>query len=171
MRRVGDGSPALRKTGMFRGEVRTSRVTGPSSSCVPWCTRSLRLLPHFGLDPSSPLLLFEKIHGENAIAFRKFRPLGIRNVIVREGSSHRLRVDPRPTCSRAYASPVALPRSSQGSLPARAGSPLAGRVSHPLDDEIEISWSHRKPSNPNRPAEPGRTELPIPTPSLHRLRG
>jgi len=26
----------------------------------------------------------------------------------------------------------------------------------------EISWSHRKPSNPNRPAEPGRTECPIP---------
>jgi hypothetical protein len=33
---VGDGSPALRKTGMCRGEARASQVTGPSSSCVPW---------------------------------------------------------------------------------------------------------------------------------------
>ena len=33
---VGDGSPALRKTGMRRGEARASQVTGPSSSCVPW---------------------------------------------------------------------------------------------------------------------------------------
>jgi len=32
-----------------------------------------------GYGPSSPLLLFEKIYGEAAIAFRKFRPLGIRN--------------------------------------------------------------------------------------------
>ena len=33
---VGDGSPALRETGMGRGEARASQVTGPSSSCVPW---------------------------------------------------------------------------------------------------------------------------------------
>jgi hypothetical protein len=33
---VGDGSPALRQTGMCRGEARASQVTGPSSSCVPW---------------------------------------------------------------------------------------------------------------------------------------
>src|SRR4030095_4068479 len=33
---VGDGSPALRKTGVCRGEARASQVTGPSSSCVPW---------------------------------------------------------------------------------------------------------------------------------------
>jgi hypothetical protein len=42
---------------------------------------------------------------------------------------------PRPTRSRAYASPIALPRPSPGSLPARAGSPLAGRDLHPLDDK------------------------------------
>ena len=30
---------------------------------------------------------------------------------------------------------ASLPRPSPGSLPARAGSPLTGRVSHPLDDE------------------------------------
>src|SRR5262249_60303439 len=33
---VGDGSPALRETGLGRGEARASQVTGPSSSCVPW---------------------------------------------------------------------------------------------------------------------------------------
>src|SRR5262249_38230413 len=33
---VGDGSPALRHTGVYRGEARASQVTGPSSSYVPW---------------------------------------------------------------------------------------------------------------------------------------
>ena len=32
-----------------------------------------------GLDPSSPLLLFEKIYGEIATAFTENRTLGIRN--------------------------------------------------------------------------------------------
>ena len=80
-----------------------------------------------GLDLSSPLLLFEKIHGEAVIAFTQNRTLGIRNGIAFEAKY------PRPTRSRAYASPIPLPRPSQGSLPARAGSPLAGRNSHPLD--------------------------------------
>ena len=31
----------------------------------------------------------------------------------------------------------------------------------------EISWRHRNPSNPNRPAEPGRTEVPILPESLN----
>ncbi len=82
-----------------------------------------------GLALASPLLLFEKIHGENAIAFRKFRSLGIRKVIV-FGATY-----PRPTRSRAYASPISLPRPSPGSLPARAGSPLAGQISHLLDSK------------------------------------
>ena len=33
---VGDGSPALRYTGICRGEARASQVTRPSSSCVLW---------------------------------------------------------------------------------------------------------------------------------------
>src|SRR5919108_623479 len=32
---VGDGSPALRQTGIGRGEARASQVSGPSSSSVP----------------------------------------------------------------------------------------------------------------------------------------
>ncbi len=75
-----------------------------------------------GYDPSSPLLLFEKIYGEVAIAFAQNRTLGFRKVIVFEATY------PRPTRSRTYASPISLPRPSQGSLPARAGSPLAGRA-------------------------------------------
>src|SRR5262249_22590467 len=33
---VGDGAPALRQTGIDRGEARASQVTGPSSASVPW---------------------------------------------------------------------------------------------------------------------------------------
>ena len=85
-----------------------------------------------GYDPSSPLPLFERIHGEAVVAFRENRTLGIRNVIAFEAAT------PRLTRSRAYASPISLPRPSQGSLPARAGSPLAGRDSHPLDDDSKF---------------------------------
>jgi hypothetical protein len=56
------------------------------------------------------------------------------------------------------ASPDPLPGPSQGSLPAQAGSPLAGRDSHPLDGESKV---HRViaflPSL--RPALPGRTPV------------
>ena len=41
---------------------------------------------------------------------------------------------PWPTRSHAYASPRPFLTPSQGLLPARAGSPFAGWVSHPLDD-------------------------------------
>jgi len=97
--------------------MRASQVSGPSSSRVPWSTTppgaylplpmAVRsLLPSGDLRPWAPGNIFLSwLHG------------------------------PRPTRSRTYASPGALPRPSQGSLPTRAGSPLAGRVSHPLDDE------------------------------------
>ena len=62
---------------------------------------------------------------------------------------------PWPTRSHAYASPTTFLGSSQGLLPAQAGSPLAGRVLHPLDDRrsfmklshphslsTRIAWSH-----------------------------
>ena len=53
--------------------------------------------------------------------------------------------NPRPTRSRTYASPNPLPSPAQGSLPARAGSPLAGRVSHPLDDKQGFMKSSHTP--------------------------
>ncbi len=87
-----------------------------------------RLLPHFGLDLSSPLLLFEKIHGEAVIAFAQNRTLGIRNNIAFEA------ITPRPTRSRAYASPASLPKTvarlttgSGGLTPGRAGFAPAGQ--------------------------------------------
>jgi len=52
---------------------------------------------------------------------------------------------PRPTRSYAYASPAFLPRPSQGLLPTRAGSPFAGRVSHPLDDQQSFMESSHPP--------------------------
>ena len=62
---------------------------------------------------------------------------------------------PRPTRSRAYASTHPSPETLQGSLPVRAGSPLTGRVSHPLDDvrgfpELIASFIPPWPAGPGR---------------------
>ena len=109
-----------------------------------------------GYDPSLPLLLFEKIHGEAAIAFTENRTLGIRNEYSFRGhvpTAHTL------ACLR-FADPVTetvarLTTGSGGLTPGRAGFAPAGQ-------RIEISWSHRNSSNPNPPAEPGRTVSLIP---------
>jgi len=104
-------------TGSSRGETRASQVPGPSSSCVPWSNTppgaSLpspipvrSLLPSGRMKPSAP-----------GISFLSWLHC------------------PRPTRSRTYASPHRVTaKTAQGSLPARVDSPLAGRVSHPLDD-------------------------------------
>jgi hypothetical protein len=114
---VGDGSPALRKTGMGRGEARASQVPGPSSSYVPWSYTP----PDTGL--SSPAVRRDRCSLQ---------------VIQHPGHPGRLEVSgphaPWPARSHTYASPRSFLAPSQGLLPARAGSPLAGRVSHPLDD-------------------------------------
>jgi hypothetical protein len=80
-----------------------------------------------GCDPSSPLLLFEKIYAEVAFAFAHNRTLDIRNDIAFEAKN------PRPTRSRAYASPASLPKTvarlatgSDGLTPGRAGFAPAG---------------------------------------------
>jgi hypothetical protein len=52
---------------------------------------------------------------------------------------------PWPARSHAYASPMPFLTPSQGWLPARAGSPLAGRVSHPQDDEQHFMEDVRPP--------------------------
>ena len=146
------GSPRQRPTSMQELVLNRPRVllqtrsaseTGHRLSERPVRSRNGKDLPGYwavlflravvqhpaGLDPALPLLLFEKIYGRTAIAFAKNRTLGIRNAIVFEATN------PRPTRSRAYASPISLPRPSPGSLPARAGSPLAGQVSHLRDDK------------------------------------
>jgi len=52
---------------------------------------------------------------------------------------------PRPARSHAYASQAPLLGSAPGLLPARAGSPLAGRDSHPLDDEQSFMETSHPP--------------------------
>ena len=117
---VGDGSPALRETGMCRGEARASQVMGPSSSYVPWSNTPP------DTPPSSPrrrfrrgMLLPSSTTGPSASG--KTRGFGA--------------AFPWPARSSAYASPAVSPRPAQGWLPARAGSPLAGQDAHLLDDK------------------------------------
>ncbi len=120
------GSPSDR---ISRGGTRTSQVTGPSSSYVPWCNTSP------DSTPPSPLL-FEKLSGEINIAFTENRTLGIRNA-----HSFRSHV---PTahalaCLR-FADLVTeivarLTTGSGGLTPGRAGFAPAGR-------QIEISRRH-----------------------------
>jgi|GEM_PF-3096956 len=133
--RVGDGAPVLRPTGVCRGEVRTSRVPGLSSF-----ERTVVQHPA-GHEPLLALTSRGEVHGETVVAFTQHRTLGIRNAIDFEATL------PRPIRSRADASPTALPRPSQGSRPAWAGSPLAGRDSHPLDN----TRSFMKASHPPIP--------------------
>ena len=127
---VGEGSPDSPSLRKLSRKARASQVPGPSSSCVPWSETPP------GAVRSSPIS-----HGATAVAFRQKNTLGTRNEIVFEATN------PRPTRSRAYASPAASPRPSQGSLPARAGSPLARRVSHPLDD-VRSSMESSQPPFP-----------------------
>ena len=113
--------------------MRASRVTGPSSSGVPWCNTppdSTLPRPYFSLRRSAD--------GSSSPSRKRERSASGTNIVFE--ATH-----PRPTRSRAYASPASLPRPSQGSLPARAGSPLTGRVSHPLDDERNFMESSHPP--------------------------
>ena len=52
---------------------------------------------------------------------------------------------PRPARLHVYASRVLFPRPAQGLLPAQAGSPLAGRDWHPLDDKRSFMKSSHPP--------------------------
>ena len=125
---VGDiSTPAPRAPALSRGETRGSQVPGPSSSCVPWSSTppgattprplSVRsLLPSGDLMPWAPGNIFLSwLHG------------------------------PRPTRSRAYASPKSVTVSGARLATGRAGSPFAGRVSHPLDDKQGFMESSHPP--------------------------
>jgi hypothetical protein len=127
---VGDGSPALRTTGMGRGEARASQVPGPSSAYVPWSNTP----PDTGL--SSPAIRRDRCFLQG---------------MQHPGHPGRGEVAgphaPWPARSHPSASPRPFLAPSPGVLPARAGSPLAGRVSHPLDD----AQSFMKASDPPIP--------------------
>jgi len=108
--------------GFLRGEARASQVTGPSSSCVLWSNTP---------PDTSPLHAQEKkhLHAGVVVAFDEIQ------LSRHPGSIGFGAAVPRPARSHAYASLIPFLASAQGLLPARAGSPLAGRISHPLDDE------------------------------------
>ena len=102
-------------------------MPGPSSSCVPWSKTPPGATAPRPLSVRSP-----SSSGE----VKPWTP---------GKTNHFVATYPRPTRSRAYASPNPLPSPAQGSLPARAGSPLAGRVSHPLDDQQGFMKSSHTP--------------------------
>ncbi len=81
-----------------------------------------------GLDRSSPLLLFEKIYGVVAIAFGKFRPLGIRSKDNFRGHSPTAHTLAYLRFADLVTGTVArLATGSGGLTPGRAGFAPAGR--------------------------------------------
>ena len=77
--------------------------------------------------------------GAVAVAFRRSHTLGTRKHVSFVATY------PRPTRSRAYASPKSVTVSGARLATGRAGSPFAGRVSHPLDDEQGFMKSSHTP--------------------------
>lgn len=125
---VGDDSPALRKTGISRGEARASQVTGPSSSYV------LRSNTPPDMAPSLP---------NNAAGYYCLRcktALSASGKMIGFGAAV-----PRPARSHTYASPTPSLGSAQGLLLTRVGSPLARQDSHLLDDERSFMVASQPP--------------------------
>ena len=95
-----------------------------------------------GYDLASPLLLFEKIYGEAAIAFTKNRTLGIRNKDSFRGHNPTAHTLARLRFADLVTETVARLATGSGGLTlGRAGFAPAGQ-------RIEISWSHRSPPIP-----------------------
>jgi hypothetical protein len=125
---VGDDSPALRKTGMSRGEARASQVTRPSSSDV------LRSNTPPDRTPSWPT------HAEGYGCLRCQTARSASGKMIGFGAAV-----PRPARSHADASPTPSLGSAQGLLLARVGSPLARQDSHLLDDERNFMIASQPP--------------------------
>ena len=119
--------PAPHKPALSRGETRGSQVPGPSSSCVPWSTT-----PPGAYRPSPIsrcgrccLQASQYLGHPETYFFRGYLP-----------TAHSL------ACLRfAESVTVSVARLATG----RAGSPLAGRVSHPLDDKQGFMKSSHTP--------------------------
>ena len=125
---VGDGSPALRQTGMCRGEARASQVSGPSSSCVLWSNTPPDMRPSSPCDAGA-IVAFA--------VFQHARHPGRVEVSGPQSHGPHVRMPPhRKPC---------LPRPAPGLLPAQAGSPLAGQVSHLLDDKQSFMEASHPP--------------------------
>jgi len=124
----GDDVPALRQTGSPEERQGPPRLRGhPLHTCRGVTLRRTRpRLAHFSVRSAmerstSPSRKTERSASGMNIVFEAKKP--------------------RPTRSRAYASPISLPRPSQGSLPARAGLPLAAQVLHLQDDKRNLMES------------------------------
>ena len=120
-------TPAPHKPALSRGETRGSQVPGPSSSCVPWSST-----PPGAYRPSPIsrcgrccLQAISYLGHPETYSFRGYLP-----------TAHSL------ACLRfAESVTVSGARLATG----RAGSPLAGRVSHPLDDKQGFMKSSHTP--------------------------
>jgi hypothetical protein len=114
---VGDHAPALRKTGMGRGEARASQVTGPSSACVPWSNTPPDTTPY---SPSSCR--------ESLLPSMKSSTLGIREGYRFRGRNPTARtfVCLRIAC-RVSTTGARLATGSGGLTLGRAGFAPAGR--------------------------------------------
>ena len=120
-------TPAPHKPALSRGETRGSQVPGPSSSCVPWSST-----PPGAYRPSPIsrcgrccLQAISYLGHPETYFFRGYLP-----------TAHSL------ACLRfAESVTVSGARLATG----RAGSPLAGRVSHPLDDKQGFMKSSHTP--------------------------
>ena len=109
-------TPAPHKPALSRGETRGSQVPGPSSSCVPWSST-----PPGAYRPSPIsrcgrccLQASQYLGHPETCFFRGYLP-----------TAHSL------ACLH-FAESVTVPGARLAT--GRAGSPFAGRVSHPLDD-------------------------------------
>ena len=120
-------TPAPHKPALSRGETRGSQVPGPSSSCVPWSST-----PPGAYRPSPIsrcgrccLQATQYLGHPETYSFRGYLP-----------TAHSL------ACLRfAESVTVSGARLATG----RAGSPFAGRVSHPLDDKQGFMKSSHTP--------------------------
>ena len=120
-------TPAPHKPALSRGETRGSQVPGPSSSCVPWSST-----PPGAYRPSPIsrcgrccLQARQYLGHPETYFFRGYLP-----------TAHSL------ACLRiAESVTVSGARLATG----RAGSPFAGRVSHPLDDKRGFMKSSHTP--------------------------
>ena len=140
---VGDGSPALRLTGIRRGEARASQVTGPSSSCVPWSNTPPDIPPPRPKLPRRELLLPSGKTGPSASGKHRFRG--------RSPTAHTF------ACLRI----AALVSKNGARLATGSGGLTLGRMGFAPNGRYTKFHGGIASSNPLRPTGPGRTEFPI----------
>jgi len=133
---VGDGSPALRHAGMVEERRRAPRLRDrPLRTCHGRTTRRRHLPP------------CQKIRIRGVLWLQVQQDPRLREDLEVSG-----RMPHGPHVRTPTPRPTTFLGSSQGLLPAQAGSPLAGRVLHPLDDKR--SFMKLSPFTPLRPALP-----------------